>query len=578
MSLALDKLNLVHTVDPRTDVNSASRRTYAVLEGPNDVGYIHVTPDGGVSNTSMTFTINPPSPNVFVNRRVLLNLQFQLTFTGVSGGAGQTLLQAAGLNVAPGVNPGNAHYDAPRAYPIANALSSIQVSMGNDRLSQNLNLYFRAMTRYHNSVHQQDSCQSMTPSMLDQSQNYSDLDGFARSPLRGYGDNFEQVARGGFTGATITRNDSTGTADTAVVILDATEFFWLSPFLFEEGDEDTGFIGVQNMMLTIQLGGRGAGALSGLPAALWSHSSGSLSTFSNISVQVLAANVISSYLTPDVSMPIPISNNYPYSDLVIYPTQFAAPVAPNVSTPIQMNNVQLNSIPSRILIWVAPSDSTFNIESTDTYFRIDNVNISFDNHDAILSNATAQDLYQISAKNRSTMSWTQWNQWCGSVLALDFGTDIPLRPLQSVGLSGSYNLRMTIQATNLGSSSVLPTLSCLVMSEGVMTIDQGRVFRSVGILSREDVLRTKEEPMIVHKPRDSVYGGSFWDKVKSFFTNVARPALDVARKVVPIVAPQYAAPLELASSIGQAVGVGRRARGVRGGKALPASRMLKMLH
>jgi hypothetical protein len=578
MSLAFDQLNLVHTVDSRTDVNSASRKTFAVMEGPNDVGYIHVTPDGGVSNSSMTFTINPPSARVFVNRRMLLNLKFRLTFTGVSGGAGQTLLQAAGMATSGGASAGNAFYDAPRAYPLANATNSMQVSINNDRLAQNLNLYFRGMTRYNNSIHQQDSCQSMTPSMLDQSQQYSDLDGFARSPLRGYGDNFEQTARGGFVGAVITQNTSTGVADTAVVELDATEFFWLSPFLFEEGDEDTGFIGVQNMMLTLQLGGRGVGALSGLAAALWSHSSSSPSTFSAIQVDVLNANVISSYLTPDTVMQIPMANNYPYSDLTIYPTQSGVSVPSGSQALIQMNNVQLNSIPSRIFVWVAPSDSTVDITSTDTYFRIDNVNISFDNHDAILSNATEQDLYQIAVKNRCNLSWTQWHKWTGSVLALDFGTDIPLRPLQAVGLSGSYNLRMTIQATNLSSGAVIPTLSVLAISEGIMTIDANRVIRTVGVLSRQDVLNTKEAPLVPHRARNSVYGGSFWDSIKNFFSGVARPALDVARTVVPLVAPQFAPALEIADKVGRAVGVGRRPRAVRGGRAMPASRMLKLLH
>lgn len=576
MSLSLGGLDLVHTVDSRTDVNTAARKTYAVMEGANDIGYVRVPPDGGASTSSMTFTINPPSPNVFINRRVLVNLRFRLTFTGISGGAGQTLLQAAGSAVSGGASAGNAYYDAPRAFPIANCINSIQVAMANDRLSQNLNLYWRALNRYHNSVSQQDGCQSMTPSMLDQSQAYSDLNGFARSPLRGYGDNTTEVPRGGFTGLVITSNTSTGIADSAVVELNATEFFWLSPFLFEEGAQYTGFIGIQNMMLTMQLGSRGSAG--GLGAALWSHSTSSPSVISNIAVEVLEAFVISSYLTPDVAMPIPRMNDYPYSDLVYYPTTMAAATAPSASVVIPMNNVQLNSIPSRIVIWVSPSDSSFGITSTDTFYRIDNVNLSFDNRDAILSNATEQDLFQIAQKNKTNLSWTQWHTRVGSVLALDFGTDIPLRPLQAVGLSGSYNLRMTIQATNLASGASIPSLNVLVMSEGIMTISDGKVFRSVGILSKEDVLATKEEPLVQHKPNDSIYGGGWWDDVLGFFKKNARPVLDIARKVVPMFAPQYAPALELGSKVAEAVGIGRRGGALIGGRSLDRGRLARLLY
>ncbi len=572
MSIEVERLNLVNTVDSRTDVNSASRKAYAVLEGPKDDARIQVSPDGGVSNTSMTFTINPTSSRVFINRRVLLREKFRLTFTGVSGGAGQTLLQCAGMDHSVGVNPGNAYFDAPRAYPIANALSSIQVSMANDRLSQNLNQYFRAMTRYHNDSHQQEYCQGMTPSMLDQSQAYADLDGFARSPLRGYGDNVLQCPRGGFYGATLISNTSTGIADTAVVEIDATEYFWLSPFLFEEGAEDTGFIGVQNMSLTITHGGRGTGALGGLAAALWSHSSGSASTISAVTADVLEAQVFSSYLTPNAQMYIPPINNYPYSDLTVYPTQSVNSVAAAGSVTMSMNNIQLDSVPSRILLWIGPQDADQRITSTDTYFRIDNVDVSFNNVQSILSNATSQDLYQIAAKNKSNLSWTQWNREVGSVLALDFGTDIPIDSRLAVGSRGSYNLQLRVRATNLSAGAITPTLSCLVIRDGVLTIANGRVSRDVGILTAEDVFETRKQPAVKHIPNDSIYGGGFWDDVKSFFRKVGRPVLDVARKVVPAFYPAAAPVLEGVSDFARSQGYG-----LKGGKALSRAKLMKML-
>src|SRR5271157_4189700 len=114
MSVSVEQLNVQRVIDPRTDANAPGNRMYNVFEGSADVGYQNLSQDGGVSNTQITFTLNPPSPRVFVDRRIMLSLSFQLNFTGVSAGAGQTLLQAAGLPFSLGVSPGTAHYDAPR--------------------------------------------------------------------------------------------------------------------------------------------------------------------------------------------------------------------------------------------------------------------------------------------------------------------------------------------------------------------------------------------------------------------------------------------------------------------------------
>lgn len=559
MSITIDKLRLQRVVDPRTDVNSAERRMYNVFDGAEDVGYVRVFPDGGVNSTSMTFTANPPSARVFVNRRPLVTMKFQITLTGQSAGAGVPLLQAAGMAAAPGVSAGTAFYDAPRAFPIASATQSLQVSMNNDRLSQNLQQYYRATTRYANPVHQQNGVQSLTPTMLDQSLEYSQLDGFARSPLRGYGDNSTQTPRGGFSGCLITRNDSTGApGDIAIVELNCTEPLFLSPFLFEEHKQDTGFIGLQNMALTFSLGGRGIGPLAGLGAALWSHSSGG-SALSGISASVLEASICFSYLTPDAVQVIPRLNNYSYYEPTVYPTTSMSNVAPGATTVLQMNNIQLNSVPSRIFIFASPIDSSTTVSSTDTYFGLEGVNISFDNRDSILANATAYDLFAIAQKNGCNQTFAQWSRYTGGVLALDFGEDIPLRSLQAVGLRGSYNLRMSVNVRNLSGSTITPTLTVLVVAEGVLTIHDGNVTRSVGILNSEDILGTKDQAAIPYHSSGSLYGGSwasFWSGVKNAVSTVARPLLNVAKTVVPLIAPQYSGAVGIADKAAEALGLG----------------------
>lgn len=576
MSVAVEELKVQRVIDPRTDANAPGNRMYNVFEGAADIGYQNLSQDGGVSNTQLTFTLNPPSPRVFVDRRVMLSLTFQLNFSGTSAGVGQTLLQAAGLPTAVGVSGGTAFYDAPRAYPLAKAIQTIQFSLGNDRLGQNLGVYWYGLNRYSVDRETQDLWHSMTPTSLDQSLTYEQLAGFHRDPLRGYGDfgSNEVCGRGGFIGAEIMSNSALGTSsDTAVVQLYVTEMVDLSPFLFEKGRNDVGFIGVQNQSMTIMLGGKGTSALSGLAASLWSHSNNvGAGTLSGISVNVLNAQVRVSYLTPDPIMEIPRSLNYSYFEITYYPTTFSTPVTSGSQVVITQNNIQLQSIPSRILFWVAPQDASYTVNSTDTAYSINNLNLSFDNRDSLLSNASQEQLYQICVKNKTNSSWRQFTNDVGSFIALDFGEDIPLRATQAPGLRGTFNLRLTVTAQNNAPTSSIPTLSLVVIAEGVLSIIDQNVIRNIGVLSPQDVLNSKQMPGKAYQSSGSVYGGaSFWEKLLSGIKSVGRPLLNVARAIAPAIAPQYALPLEVASNAAQALGVGR------GGRRLTRAQLQKML-
>jgi hypothetical protein len=537
MSLAIDDgkgLHVQRVIDPRTNANSPSDRIYNVFEGAADISYQQLSQDGGVSNTSLTFTLNPPSPSVFGNRRVMIALDSDQTFVGTSAGPGIPLLQCAGLAADPGIDHGLQHYDAPRAYPLAKACTTVSFSLGNDRLAQNLGVYWGGMNRYNVDNETQDLWHSMTPDMLDQSQSYADLNGFARDPLRGYGDNALLCPRGGFVNSTVIRNDSTGNAgDIAVVRSRYVEMLDLSPFLFEKGRQDVGLIGIQNQSMTLVLGGKGNSTLSGLAGSFWSHSPLG-SVLSASTVQITAATVYVSYLTPDAVMPIPRSMNYNYHEITYLPTSQNNTVAPGGAYTVTQNNIQLNSIPSRIMFWVAPQDAVFDMSSTDTAWGIDNINVSFDNRDSLLANASQLDLYQICVKNKTNLSWRQFTRDVGSFIALDFGEDIPLRSgVQAPGLRGTFNLRLTVKGTNLSSTANMPTLNLITITEGVMAIVDGVVTRNIGVLTKQDVLDSRTERGITYRANGSAYGGAWYDDVWAWTKRLARPAINIAKAVLP---------------------------------------------
>ena len=566
-----DKLEFRRVVDPRTDVNSISRREYNIYDGGENVSYATILPSGGVSNSQMTFICNPNDDKTFWDRRVLVRMTYVLNFTGVSAGPGIPLLQMKGAATSIGVLPGLQNYDAPRCQPIANSLNSVNVKIGNDTISQNPSSYTRALSRYVNDVKQRSLLSSLSPQMLDQSITYAELDGTNRNPLGGYGLNFQECARGGFTGVTILTNTSTGIADTASVSLECAEYLELSPFISRGATQDTAFIGFTTASIVLQLGGRGVGALSGLSAAVWSHSSlGSVLTA--VTTNVTAASVLLTYIVPDSTQVIPSVNHYPYSDIGYYPTTNQNPVPALSQAILTQNSITLNSIPSRVYIWVAPQDSSVDISSTDTYFRIDNIRVIFATRISVVE-ATAEQLYAIALENGCNMEYSQWTKNTGSVLALDFGKDIPLMAKEAVGKHGQFTFYVTVTCTNLSGVAVIPTISVMTLSDGVLTIDNGVVTRSVGILTESEILSSKQMPATARRPMgDSLYGGGFWQDVGNFFKKALRPAIDVAKNLVPQFAPQFAPLVEGVDKFAKSQGYG-----LVGGKSLSRASMMKRL-
>jgi hypothetical protein len=594
MSISVQTLDTVRVVDPRCDLNSAARRTYKIIDGPQDVSYVRISADGGAS-TNMTFTVNPPSTRVLVNRHMLLQTKFTLTFTGVSTANGQRLINAAGL---PG-GTGQLKCDGPRAYPLANAIRSLQVTLNNDRMTQSVNRYWRAMTRYANSFDQQNLDQSTTPTFLDQTQQYAQggNGSGSRAPLGDYTDNLVVPPRGGWVDCNILANPAgnTGANLVATVELTCAEPIWLSPFQYQRQNQSTGLIGIQNMTIQVDLGGRSAGGpgngsvpiaspVGGLAAALWSHDQAGFpgvdDPVDGVTVVVNEAFILASYLTPDMLTVIPPVNSYPYYEPQVYSPAVLGATPVGGSTILNMNAVQLNSIPSRVYVFVTRADTDMRFTDTDTFAALQNVNISFDNRDSILSNATSYDLYQIAVKNGTNLSWPQWSSKVGGVLALDFGEDVPLRANQAPSLRGSYNLSMRVEAKNISDVPQNLQLTVVVVSVGVITIANQNVVRSVGVLTTDDVLASKAQDALPWSPSGDIYGGAgVMDTIKSLFgkfMRFAKPAAGMAAKVLPMVAPEFAPYATGAQSILNTIG-DMTGTGLVGGKKVSRAYLRKML-
>jgi hypothetical protein len=565
--------DLLHArvIDPRVNINDSRNKTYGIYNGGQNQTWLTIT-STTFNNSQISWTANPPSEGTYVTRKIWCEMSFRITFTGTSAGPGIPLLQASGLPFAPGVNPGTFQYDAPRCCPLSEAQNTLAVHLNNDNLTSNINTYSRIYQRFKRPYDEENLDLSLTPAMSDKSLDYDDLLGFNLNPLASYGDNVVQIPRGGYSRAIITRNDSTGApGDIAIVEMTVCEPLWMSPFVFGRDQEELALIGIDNINIQLTLGGRGNGVLAGLSGSLWSHAP-SGSVLSAVSSTVLGGNVYLNFISPDMTQQIPRSITYSYFEPTLYPTTTNTPLAPGQRVQLVMNNVQLPSIPNLMYIWADERNQDFDMTKTNSYLRIENLSVTFQNQDGLFANASPYDLYQMSLENGLKLSFDQYNQYVGGALCVMFGKDLPLNALSAPGLRGSQNLYLKLTVTNQSSRVIVPQLNVLVVQEGVMQNDGGSIHRNIGVLSQEDIYASKSQAPISYKPSKNVFGSGFWDDVGSFFKRIVRPAIGVAEKLVPgQFQPIVQGVSEVAKSYG--LGLGRR----RGGAMLGGTDLERLI-
>lgn len=112
------------------------------------------------------------------------------------------------------------------------------------------------------------------------------------------------------------------------------------------------------------------------------------------------------------------------------------------------------------------------------------------------------------------MSYSQYTNFTGSVLCLDFGTDIGLMSDEAPGLLGNYQLGLTANFINTRSTPITPTLYVVVVYEGTFMVQDGNCSHMIGVLSRSDVLNSQKMPGVSYKLAESIYGGDFFSSLK----------------------------------------------------------------
>lgn len=578
MSLSFKPLNPVLVRDPITMVDS--ERDYAILKGGNQVTWKQYSTTS-ISNSAITFSTPPPSGNVFVDRKQYLLIPVRLLLSGTVQGLATSRL----------LNAGN---DAPRAYPINGSMDVMQSTLNGQSFSIFMADMIHALTHFNTGLQLKEREYSLSPCYPDQSGLYSNLAAAntgIRNPLEQYKSGLDNCPsqRGSFPFTIVLNTVVTPSVNqqavSAIVDMVLCEPLFLSPYFFGCGDasgfynlttQDFNFTFLANAGNRMWSHNQFLGGLNGVGVADVTQQSiitsvqalfqdfttgGFLPPFSYQDSKPL---LLFKYITPDatqvLSPNMPIT--YPYFDVQRYPLDFSGavpgintnPATPNTAS-INSNNLQLNSIPRMMYIYARRrNQDLYNSPNyTDTYLALESINVTFANYSGLLSSCNKRQLYQIAQKNGVNMSWTQWSgeaiadaafgtntlstannsfvhSTIGSILAIEFATDLGLPSDMAPGLQGQFQLQVnaTFKNNNVSQyntplvvtedTSIFPTLYIIIVSEGSMTIPGlNSCTKQLGVISKQDILNAHANHHVSYDDiREVPYGGNFLSNLKKF--------------------------------------------------------------
>lgn len=576
MSLNVIPLEVVKTIDPI--LNLGQKRMYNAFDGGQDITYTQFDAQSN-NNSNITITCNPPSENTVISPIIWHRYNIHYTGTATATAGGQKVFNF-GL------------YDAPRAFPIASITATCQMKLNGTAFITNLNQYFHATSRYAQWYDEQEHLYSMTPSMLDTSLYYNDVILGNRNPHGNYNSNSVQCPRGAYVEITNVVNPaSVNNGDVLNASFDATytEPIFLSPFFFSQ----SGFAGIKTMTYN--------NIMSDLSRS-WSRRSnanngqGGENMVDNLALTAFTANIVDNnvngakgcslffrYITPKLLDRIPKQLVYPYNELLVTVQTLSAPLAAGAAFTMNMNALNLEAIPKRLYVYARENDNDLqgfaNMWKTDTYAQINKLNINWANKAGVLSSAQMTDLYQICRRNGCNLSYSQWRQYVGSVMAVDLGKDIGLSSLESPGLLSNPQISMKVDIVN---PTTLPpkvgdavrvgrpitySLYVIIVYEGTVSIINGNVIKQVACLNSTDIVNSQSSDgnEYVAQPPHNYFGGSVLDVLK-----LIRSGVQHAAPVVKGIA-------DVAEKVGLGIGgkIGGKKGGKIGGKVIARSALME---
>lgn len=529
------------------------------------------------SSSQMTYNINCPSLNIFVDRSIELSAECKMSVDVVIP-EGQPVQPQAPAVMTFGRDC------ALCAFPITACCNTLTASINDVTSSINVsdNLYeiLRLVDLKRNR--QQRTC----PTMLDKYQNYNDAIGASNNPLASFWDAVggDQVPNGAWSrikflddkgkvltgnghytdkkevviayknGVPVLTDDGSGVYKKAYQVyyqFQSTEHLVLSPFIFSPvHEESTGLFGINNIQLVMNFKQpsrvlRTCSLAGGSPLKRTFKNNNFFTSDPWVNAQV---NCV--FLTPSLSLDLPVLSSVDYMEYPRYITSTTEILDGGSSTEVNTQTIVLPVVPDLIAVWVRPSE--YKQGEGDFYCGINSVSVNFDNFSGLLSSMTQEELYGMSRRNGIEMCYEQWRgearvanpypanlvgrdpqkvALTGSLLVMRPGQDIPLQSGVASGVLGQYTFQMKLNITNNGNRAYAPQIYIMTINSGFFQTQSGSSRILKGVLTEQDVI-TAPKGMSADGMRRYV-GGNFLSSLGNALSKVARnPAVQAVAKEV----------------------------------------------
>ena len=530
------------------------------------------------SSSQMTFNINCPSLNVFVDRAVEVSAGCKMK-VDVAVPAGQPVQPQAPAVMTFGKDC------ALCAFPITACCNTLTASINDVTSSINVNdvLYeiLRLVDLKRNR--QERTC----PTMLDKYQRYNDAVGASNNPLASYWDAVGQDQTPNGAWSRVVFCDRLGAelpvsavvaqyTDANGVVIDyvngiplltdtgagvyktnyqvyykwrTTEHLVLSPFIFSPvHEESTGLFGINNIQLVMNF----KQPSRVLRTASLASGSALARTFSGNDFlqadcwETPVVNVV--FLTPSLALDLPVLSSVNYMEYPRYITSTSASIAGGASAEVNTQTIVLPVVPDLICVWCRPAE--YQQGEGDFYASINSVSVNFDNFSGLLSSMTQEELYGMSSRNGVEMTYEQWRgearvanpypanlvgrdpqavALTGSMLVMRPSQDIPLQSGVASGVLGQYTFQMKLNVTNRSSRAYAPQIYIMTINSGFFQTQSGSSRILKGVLTEQDVI-SAPKGMSADGLRRYV-GGNFLSSLGNALTKVAsNPAVQQLAK------------------------------------------------
>lgn len=519
-------METIKVIEPRVNVKPDVEKNHSVLYGGlRYTEQVNPADSWGTPTTQpiqALWNIFPPSTQTITDRYMKVRCYFEITTD-------------ADLQL--GTN------DALRQFPISSICDVLTCQVNGESISDNLGDKLHAMLCYGDRAEWNKSI-SMTPCSPDNYQEYSDWAtyGSAKNPLANYGEASAYDPRGGFPVEVVAPNQ---------IRVVCTEPIMLSPFYSGQGCQEEGFVNVQQFNISF----RWKTDLS----QILSHSTLG-NAITTVQVRMYQApELLTTYITPDLTQPIPQLQVLPYhkpQEYIKAQTPSALP-ANATSAPITSDSIKLSQIPRRMYVFCRHERSTSNQETTDSYLALERLSVLWNNQSGLFSQCGPQELYEISRRNGCNLSFPQFSNYRGSVFCCEFGKDIGLLDNEAPGVQGQYTIQVQATFKNTGTQPFTGDYYIVMLNEGTFSIAENMARASLGNLTPSGVLASKTSDELDYDAYEDLQGGSFFSKLKHVVKKTAKGVAKATKAVAPVVgavAPELAPALGAVHSGAKALG------------------------